>query len=211
MEILNRLREATADIHRRIEKLPFSRRMLTGQISRREYTVLLQALLHIHQSYERILNACPALRTLWPQCPSRAAALARDLECLGVELNDRPGWVEEWISQIDALQEPMAWAGAGYVLEGSRQGSRFLAAPLAKALDLPLQMGVGLDYHLDNGPDPAQTWRAVGLALSNLATRLQNPNSIVAAAVITFENLHSLYRDISTLPQEIAQERSISV
>lgn len=195
MEVLNALRQATGTIHARIEQLPLCQEMLRGCVSRSDYTQLLQSLYHVHAAYEDRVERCPALQQVWPQTPSRAAAITRDLHALGASPGQRPERITDWIHQVEALGHPVAWAGVGYVLEGSRMGSRVLVRPLAEALGVPPRLGVGLDYHLDSGTDPRGNWQSVIAALNALGTSEPARDAIVAAAVATFETMFALFED----------------
>jgi heme oxygenase len=130
---------------------------------------------------------------LWPQTPSRAAAISRDLAVLGTSPCPTPGWIGEWLAGIEALDQPAAWAGVGYVVEGSRLGSRVLVKSLAAGFGVEPALGIGLDYHLDAGDDPTGNWRRVMGALAALDHGPQARDAIVAAAVATFEVLYELH------------------
>ncbi len=200
MEILNELRQATGAIHGRIEELPICREMLAGTVDRAAYARLLGDVFHLHRAYETALAACPSVAALWPQTPSRAAAIARDLAVFGVAPRSTPSRVVEWQADIEALDHPAAWAGVGYVVEGSRLGSRVLVKSLAAAFGVEPVPGVGLDYHLDAGDDPNGNWRRVLGALAALDRGPQARRAIVAAAVATFEALYELHEAAAEAP-----------
>jgi heme oxygenase len=200
MEILNELRQATGAIHGRIEELPICREMLAGTVDRAAYARLLGDLFHLHRAYETALAACPPVAALWPQTPSRAAALARDLAAFGVAPRPTPGRVVEWQADIEALEHPAAWAGVGYVVEGSRLGSRVLVRSLATGFGLKPALGVGLDYHLDAGDDPSGNWRRVLGALAALDRDPPSRRAILTAAVATFEALYELHEAAAEVP-----------
>jgi heme oxygenase len=196
VEILNILRSATGAVHARIEELPVCRAMLVGEVDREQYTDLLGQLYHLHEQYETEMAASGLA---WPNTPSRAAAIARDLKAFDAEIGDVPDTVNEWIDAIGALGHPAAWAGVGYVLEGSRMGSRVLVKSVSKGLGLPMQLGVGLDYHLDAGVDPNGNWRQVMAALV-AADEPGSRETIVNAAVATFDAMYALHERSSLVP-----------
>lgn len=193
MEILKELRAATGPAHFAIEQLPIAKAMLAGEIDRADYTRLLVGLYHLHMAFEAELADTPDVMSVWPKTPSRAAALARDLQMFGVDPGETPIWVSAWVAEIRDLQRPEAWAGAGYVVEGSRMGSRILARSLAEGLALELKLGVGLDYHLDAGDDPNGNWKRVMAALAVLDRDEGARAAIVSAALKTFEVLHFVH------------------
>lgn len=196
MEILNELRKATAALHARIEELPMSRAMLAGTVDRTAYARLLADLYHVHAVYESALAGCAEVAACWPATPSRAAAIRRDLAVLGGTIGPMPDWVGHWQAAVEGAGHPAAWAGVGYVVEGSRLGSRLLARSLAAAFGRPPVLGVGLDYHLDAGDDPAANWRQVLTALATLDRGPVAREAILAAAVVTFETLYDRYESV---------------
>ncbi len=202
MEILNSLRQATRTLHGNIEELPICKAMLASDVSHATYAKLLGELYHIHAAYESALASQTDLQRCWPNTPSRAAAIARDLKVLGYTLEETPATAQEWVSDLEALGHAAAWAGVGYVLEGSRMGSRVLVKCLAPALELKPELGHGLDYHLDAGEDPNGNWRAVMGALAAMDRSPEAHEAMVAAAVRTFEELYAIHERIEhTHPQ----------
>jgi len=193
MEILTELRKATGPLHQRIEELPASKAMLSGEIDRDCYAQLLSKLYHLHAAYEAGLAGCPEVLTVWPRTPSRAAALARDLQAFEVEPGESPEWVTAWVAEIQSCAHPAAWAGAGYVFEGSRMGSRILARSVSRGLGLEMRLGVGLDYHLDAGEDPNGNWKRVMGSLAALDRDAEARTAILSAAVRTFEILYAVH------------------
>lgn len=196
MSILNELRQATGPIHARIETLPVCQALLSGTVDHATYVCLLRPLYHLHAALEARLAACSEMNGVWPATPSRAAALARDLRVFGTDAGPMPNLVQEWESALQLLEQPAAWGGAGYVLEGSRMGSRVLVRPIATALGLDLRLGKGLDYHLDAGDDPAGNWRGVLAALERLATSPTARHALIRAAVLTFETMYTLHESV---------------
>lgn len=204
MEILNRLRSATGPIHGRIELLPACQAMLAGTVAREDYVRLLHSLYHLHRTFEAALLACPEVLRVWPATPSRAEAIARDLATFGVEEGPMPESVNDWVEDIRSHNHVAAWAGCGYVFEGSRMGSRVLARTVARALGLELRLGVGLDYHLDAGEDPNGNWRRIMAALSALAPDDHAQTAMTEAAVRTFEVMYSLHEAVGE-PETVFQ------
>jgi heme oxygenase len=196
MEILTELRAATGPIHQRIEELPASKAMLAGEIDRAAYAQLLVNLYHLHAAFEVEHAATPEVAAVWPQTPSRAAALARDLQAFDVDPGEAPMWVADWIAEMHSCAHPAAWAGAGYVFEGSRMGSRILARSLSRGLGLEMRLGVGLDYHLDAGEDPMGNWKRVMAALAALDRDPAARTAMLTAAVRTFEMLYTLHEAV---------------
>jgi heme oxygenase len=193
MDVRAELRAATGPHHTRIEQLPVAAAMLAGTIDRGAYARLLRGLYHLHAAFEAGLAAEPGAAAVWPRTPSRAAALERDLRAFGMPPGGEDPAVGAWAADVAACGHPAAWAGAGYVFEGARMGSRVLARSLARGFGLEPRLGVGLDYHLDAGPDPAGDWTRVLGALAELGREPDARRAAVAAAVRTFEALHAIH------------------
>jgi heme oxygenase len=102
----------------------------------------------------------------------------------------------------EALQEeeavsPWVWAGALYVLEGSRMGSRMLAKTVAAALQLPLRPGLGLDYHLAGLSDGGQTWQEFKAFLENAPVTASESDSFARGVERTFQVMFDVYEELS--------------
>ncbi|MDW8244628.1 MAG: biliverdin-producing heme oxygenase [Thermogemmata sp.] len=187
MEILAELRRATSQLHSLIEELPVSCAMRAGLIDRMTYIRLLVDLYHIHSVYETQLSTHPEVAIVWPDAPSRAAAIRQDLSVFAADPGPTPRWTSAWSASIEELEHPAAWAGVGYVIEGSRFGSQLLVKSLATALNVPMAPGYGINYYLDIGNDVASYWKKVTLALTKLDSCHQARQAIVNAAIRTFE------------------------
>ncbi|WP_439621909.1 biliverdin-producing heme oxygenase [Gemmata sp.] len=204
MELIDELRTVTRPIHTRIEQLPAARELAQGRIGREPYLDLLGRLYWVHATFEAELDRAPVVRAAWPAEAERAAAVARDLEVLGGDPPCAPpAAVTEWRHRLRARGHHAAWAGAGYVLEGSRMGSRVLAAPLARALAVPPGAGVGLDYHRDGLADPVGRWERVRAALAALDEGGANRAHITFGAVATFELMLAVHAEPVADPEPI--------
>jgi heme oxygenase len=195
MDVLTELRAATGPLHARIERLPIAGAMLAGAVTRAAYARLLGGLFHTYAAFEDGLGGAAEVAAVWPETPSRRLALARDLGAFGADPGTAPAAVGEWADALAASGQPAAWAGAGYVFEGSRMGSRMLVRSIARGFGLDPRPGVGLDFHLDAGPDPVGSWKRVTAALEALGGDPAPRAALVAAAVRTFELLYALHED----------------
>ena len=194
MDLLSDLRAATRDAHDRIERLPSAQAMAGGRIGRDEYVAVLGRLYWAHATFEAAVTRSPDLAAAWPAEAVRAAAAARDLRALGSAPTDcPPEAVLAWADGLDGAGRPAAWAGAGYVLEGSRLGGRVLAGPLAAALDVPPGPGRGLDYHREGLDDPGGRWARVRAALVAVDATPADRDALVAGAVATFALMAALH------------------
>ena len=158
MDLMQQLRAAIAADHERIEQLPFFRSLTAGETARGPYLRLLRVLRDIHVVLEAELTRGPGLDAVHHAGMNRADVLAADLTALGANPAepdaDLPAALQAEVTDLTAqfrtwaATDPGKLLGALYVFEGSRMGSQVIAEPLSRMLEVPLQAGVGLDYHL---------------------------------------------------------------
>lgn len=196
MDLFQELRSATQTVHNEIEQLPAAVAMLSGTVRRDEYTSVLARVYWIHSIFETELLSLDDLAHHWPNEAFRADAIARDLANLEASLiSEPPPAVEEWAEQLrrSAETSPAVWAGAGYVLEGSRMGSRVLIGPVSQALGVTIAPGVGVDYHLEGLSDPGGRWKRVREAILTADRTPSDRMAIVSAAIATFEVMAAVH------------------
>lgn len=197
MDLFQELRSATQTVHNEIEQLPAAVAMLSGTVRRDEYTSVLARVFWIHSIFEMELLNLDDLALHWPNEAFRADAIARDLVNLDASLMPDPlPVVEEWAEQLRRSAEisPAVWAGAGYVLEGSRMGSRVLIGPVSNALGVTISPGVGVDYHLEGLSDPGGRWKRVREAILTTDQTPSDRVAIVSGAIATFEVMAAVHR-----------------
>jgi len=199
MNVLLRLRAATAELHQRIEKLPFAVAMIEGRLTRAEYVRALGQLFHVHAALEQGFEQQPDPSGLWHPSMARCAALARDLAALGGRAPGRPGPAAAALALRLRDASPTARIGTLYVLEGSRMGSMVLVQPLARALGVPVAPDSGLDYHLEGMGGRPQMWARFKANLQVIPLTALEENAVVALAGATMQALHDLY---AALPVE---------
>jgi heme oxygenase len=204
MDLIRRIREATAGIHDRLERLPLAQALVTGTVTRAAYGRLLTQLLAVHQPLESGLAGRPEWAPVFGPDQVRAPALRRDLAALGTGAEERVGPTRRLVATLDqwAAATPWRLLGGLYVLEGSRQGSRFLVRALARGLGVPAAAGFGLDYHLEGQADRLGAWPAWLRALDALPLAPARQADVAAAAAAVFEGLHAIYAALGPAPAE---------
>ncbi|MBL8799598.1 MAG: biliverdin-producing heme oxygenase [Planctomycetia bacterium] len=195
MELINALRTGTQDLHRRLEQLPLARALAEGTVARTHYAALLVQLFHLHRGLEAELAAQPALGAVYRPDMARLPALSRDLQQFGRPAVDLPlPAIADLVQNFEdwSVVEPVALLGSLYVVEGSRMGSLILGKSLARAFGVPLQTGVGLDYHVEGSAQRPQLWQQF---LQGFEAAVPEPQreSVVTAAIVTFQALYDLY------------------
>lgn len=206
MDLFDQLRAETRAAHDAIEQLPAAVAMLQGTVTRDEYTAVLARVFWVHAIFEAELSATPELSSCWPAEAVRAEAAGRDLYNLGGHcFLEPPEEVVEWADQMRQRAEttPAVWGGAGYVLEGSRMGSRVLVGPVARALGVAVTPGEGVDYHLEGLTDPGGRWRRVRDAILTVDRTPADRAAIVAGAIATFAVMAAVHSPGPALSEEL--------
>lgn len=188
--LLVQLREQTRPAHLALEAQPSLQKLLSSQLTKKEYGQLLQSMSAFYQSLESEL--IPATADLLERHPDpdyrylpRAPILAEDcraLECashvsahppIELRLNGNQGFL----------------LGVLYVIEGSTQGGRLIARHLADTLDVNEKSGASFFniHRWDNSWPNFRRWWSRGLE----CIYQDDFRSITEGANMTFSALHT--------------------
>ncbi|MGE0354006.1 MAG: biliverdin-producing heme oxygenase [Gemmatimonadales bacterium] len=193
------LREQTAEHHKRAERSEFQRRLLKGEITLPDYIAWLGEMHHLYARLEALLAAagpaCAMETAAWRRTPE----LLRDLTHFGATPGAAPPLpaTAALLVLLDRLGEASAPAllGVLYVLEGSTNGSRYIARGLTRAFGLAPNAGLAfLDPYGEAQPD---RWRHFKAELDS-AVPLAHAPALVAAARSTFEAVTAIGADVLT-------------
>jgi len=192
------LREATATHHRRAEQHEFQREFVRGTLPRGLYLRWLGQLLHIHAALEshldRLVAGHPQFRAVFDDTRRKVDPLRKDLAFLGAA-GDQPALpaTSAMVAWMDALAEtqPLALLGVLYVLEGSTNGSKFIARKVRPAYGLPADGG-GTAYLDPYGDAQPTRWQEFKAAMDALQLPANEVEPIVTAAQHTFDSIREL-------------------
>lgn len=173
--LITRLREATANSHKKLEQklFPFIQNIETIE----EYAVLLNRFYRfvkpVQDKIHQYIN--PAIV---PDLPLRrnAALLLEDLKALGTATT------ETTATALPAINDHFSAMGALYVLEGSTLGGKIIAKTLAEKLG----NDVSLLFFRGYGAETGSMWKKFTHYLEH-PTHLQQPDVVLRAATETFE------------------------
>jgi heme oxygenase len=204
--IMDRLRVATAQQHEEAENHPYQQAFFAGRLSRDEYVRYLVELHHVYTALEnRIRSASeekPDLARVVVEENYRQGDLADDLGYFGVAPDaHRPtAATETFISHIEVLARtnPIALLGIHYVVEGSNNGSKFIARNIRRAYDLSDQGVRTLDPY---GSDQRQKWLDYKLRMGALELTQDDRDAIVEAAKYMFTALGRVSSDL--MPEKL--------
>ena len=192
------LRESTASHHRRAEQHEFQREFVRGTLPRELYLRWLGQLLHVHTALEahldRLVAGHPQCRAVFDDTRRKVGPLQKDLAFLGAAAGQpalpAAGGMIAWLASL-AESQPMALLGVLYVLEGSTNGSKFIARKVRPAYGLPAD-GSGTAYLDPYGDAQPARWQEFKAAMDALPLPASDVEPIVAAAQHTFDSIREL-------------------
>ena len=202
---MQRLRDATSDEHYQAEHHPFQQAMLNGDLSRQDYVDWLGQMYLIHGALEgalrRAVGENEGLSAVVVEHQYQLPYLRRDLEFFAVEpeaIEPLPA-TERFMALVGRNQDDPMWLlGLHYVLEGSNNGSRFLARRVARAHDLA--PGQGLRYLDPYGDSQRDNWMEFKRAMDALELSGPDRDRLVEAA-------RQMYRTVSELADDLTASR----
>ncbi len=209
MSLMQRLRAETADQHHQAENSPYEQALVQGRLPRELYVAGLAQRYAIHAELERQMLALrskrPEYTTVIDESLFQSANAAADLRHFGIELSDLPvGPAAQdacaWLLELGQSQ-PHALLGANYVLEGSKNGARYIARAIQRAYQLT---GPGLRYLDPHGEQQRPLWEAYRQKMDGLAFSIAEQDQIVAAAQRMFVCIGAIDREVSEAATPIA-------
>lgn len=136
-EMLSRLRDATRELHKELEAVPFARALSTGEVSVGSYATFLSVMGLLHAAVARALHgaADEHLQALAAVTSTRAEQAQTDFESLTPPPETNVQAMREAVCAAeDILRDSLAWpestVGALYFVQGSRHGARQLEKPV---------------------------------------------------------------------------------
>ncbi len=192
------LRESTAEHHRRAEQHPFQQQMVRGTLPRALYVRWLGQMLQLHAALEahldRLVARHPQFTSVFNDERRKVSALRADLAFFGAAVDQAPlPAARAFLHEMDRLaaQQPLALLGVLYVLEGSTNGSKYIARRVRPAYELPAT-GEGsayLDPYGDLQPVRWQEWKA---AMDAFGLPVSDVQPLTLAAQQTFDAVRQL-------------------
>lgn len=198
-----RLKEETAEHHTAAERHPFQQSLVRGTVSRDGYIDYLGQMFLLHAALESHLRAAaarvPAIAKVVRDFQHQEPYLRRDLAFFGVN----PGSVaptpqtSAFIATLDrvAAERPLALLGYHYVLEGSNNGSKYIAKAIRRTFGLGGQDGTA---YLDPYGDQQQArWAEFKADLQACPLSNAEGDTLVRAASEMFEAIYRISDDLS--------------
>ncbi len=191
--LMSRLKEATAEHHRKAEKRNLQRELAKGTLALDVFVAYLGELLHLHRSLETSLTQSaaehPAIASVFrPHC-SREADLLTDLAFHDAPRRPANVMTQKLVADFEAWARhtPLSLLGALYVLEGSGNGNRLIARVLSR--NWSLQDGLGLRYMDPYGDEQPKLWSQFREDMNTAQISSSDVDNILAAAQRTFDGI----------------------
>jgi heme oxygenase len=198
--LMEHLRDATADLHAAAEHHPFQTSLVRGEATLEDYGRWLGQMLAIHDALETALVAQrsvrPELATIVRDELLMAPRLRDDLKALGVAQTDALPATARFCAEIGRLadEHPAALLGCLYVLEGSKNGNRFIARALRRAYANEPTASFGyLDAH---GEEQRTLWADFKAAANVLTLADGDLPAMTRAAKDTFRAVTAVSDDL---------------
>jgi heme oxygenase len=194
----DRLREATRSLHDAAETHAFQRAFAAGQLPREQYVRYLAELVHMYAALERAIarlkSDVPALADVVRDRHFREGDLHADLKFLGYRHDGRPPLpaTRDMIKHVErcAAEQPIMLLGFHYVLEGSNNGSKYIARNVARAYGLA--PGRGLAYLDPYGDQQREVWQQYKQDMAGLELTAEQADAVVEAAQRMFQAIASI-------------------
>jgi heme oxygenase len=200
--IMERLRDSTAEAHKKAEGHPLQRALATGALSKELYVAFHSQLYLVHGALEALLAAHaakePAISKVVKLYQLTAQYHAADLRFFGVDLaairaTKGTTAIIGRIGQV-AKENAAALLGYQYVLEGSKNGSKFLSRVVMKAYGLAPGMGVlAMDPY---GDHQRAYWQQFKDDMNSIGFAESQAAAMIAAAAEMFEAIASIGDDV---------------
>ena len=203
LDIMGRLRAATDDLHKMAEGRPLQRKLVQGSLPRETYAAFLGQMYAVHHDLEHrirdVADRHRAFATVVHDYHWREEQLRDDLafldwdadEVASIQATDRLRRVIEQTAE----EQPVALLGMLYVLEGSTNGSKFIARALTKAWDLP--PGPGLSYLDPHGDLQPQRWGAFKSDMNAVGFSEDEATTIIEAARVVFQAIADISDELN--------------
>jgi len=200
-----RLRTSTQQLHTTAEQHPLQQAMIRGSLSKAQYTAFLGQMLFVHECLEKALRAaaqqCESLGHVVHEHAYQAPRLRDDLQFFGVDPAAlSPTQATQTLCQQikdKSASAPAALLGFFYVLEGSNNGSKFIAKAIRPAFGLTGEQGVS--FLNPYGDRQSELWSQFKVEIDAEEFTPEQQQGMIDAACAMFEAISAIGDDLITL------------
>ncbi len=200
--VMLRLKDATGELHTKAERSEFQQQLVRGAVRRDLYAAWLAQLLLVHSVLDdevRTLAAArPELAPFVREELFQTPRLHEDLAFFGLSessIEPTPA-VSRVIAHIRAAAttSPAALLGFYYVLEGSKNGSRYIAKAIRRTMGITPGQG---DRYLDpHGEEQPRLWGEFKQGMDAVAFEEDEVAAMIEAAKQMFEAAEGIGADL---------------
>ena len=203
MSIMALLKSATADLHQAAEGTPLQRQLVKGELPQDLYAAFLGQMYLVHAALEQAVRDAsashPGFCTVVREYHDREPQLRQDLAFLDIDLAAIApiAATTAMLTDIErtAADRPIALLGMLYVLEGSTNGSKFIARALRKAYQL--EQGPGVAYLDPHGELQQDRWQAFKRDMDSVGFTERESEAIIATAKGMFRSITEISLELS--------------
>jgi heme oxygenase len=188
MEIMQRLKEETAQAHKDTEKHSKGSEIMSRQLSLEGYSEILMKNYQVHEHFETCLQKVQGLDELFGNELNerwRTDSLKADLQKLGADPIKFDGELPVPLTIAEAL-------GCMYVLEGSTLGGAVIMRQLQHISDISEKDAFA--FYGFYGKELGKKWQEFGLILTNFASKHKAEDEVAKFARTTFEAVEIVFR-----------------
>lgn len=189
--ITDRLRGETRPQHEAMEKVGFSDKIMSGQLSLEEYKILIRNNYIMNQIMEKgveAVNGFTSIPGLNYDGRKKGALLDKDLEVLG--LNKAEIDQHNYAFEFNNLHEAL---GAFYVMEGSTLGGSVISRQLAKTESLSSVSD--FNFYGCYGDMVGPNWKAFQAVLLEQGSDTAKEDQMVAGAAKAFDYFKTIFEE----------------
>ncbi len=204
LALTDRVKAETWELHGKAEHHDFQESLGKGTISREGYIAYLGQMLLIHEALEKHLRTLAAtdstVASIVQDYQYQEPYLRADLEHFGVEASLITPCVgtQALIEHFERLAEtnPIGLLGAHYVVEGSNNGSKFIAKSIRDAFDLDED---GVRYLDPYGKLQRAYWGDFKTALTAAAFSADDADAFVASAKAMYVAIYKVADELGEM------------
>lgn len=196
-DLMARLRVETQTEHKRAESSEFEQALVSGRVTRPLYVAYLEQRYHIHAALEPavldLVRSQARLGDLIPESLRQSGNLSADLAHLGISTPaDALPPTREFVTELGRLGDRgcVSLLGAYYVFEGSKNGARFIAKAVQRALGL--SGPDGLRYLDPHGAAQRELWAAFKGRMNAVEFTRVEQDLMVGGAKRAFAAVHAI-------------------
>ncbi len=200
--IMVRLKESTVAQHDAAENGLFQQDLVKGKLPKDAYVDMLAQLLLVHAALEKHLrqleNRLEAAGAVLREHQFQEPYLREDLRYFGrdAEAVEPFDATRRFIDRIEEIAKarPLTLLGVHYVLEGSNNGSKYIAKAVRRAYSLP--EGPGTRYLDPYGDNQKEYWQRFKDDMNSVGFSQADSQTLIEAASETFAAVGELHQEL---------------